>query len=32
MNTGVHTRIGVVVSKLGSIKTSVSLSKEAKLD
>ena len=31
MNTGVHTRIGVVVPKLGSIKTTISLSKEAKL-
>lgn len=31
MKTGVHTRIGTTVPRLGSIKTTVSLSKEAKL-
>ncbi len=31
MNIGVHTRIGEVVPRLGSIKTAISLSKEAKL-
>lgn len=31
MHTGAQTRIGVVVPKLGSIKTTVSLSKQAKL-
>ena len=30
MHTGTQTRIGVVVPRLGSIKTTVSLSKEAK--
>ena len=31
MHTGIHTRIGTVVPRLGSIKTTVSLSKVAKL-
>jgi transposase InsO family protein len=31
MHTGVHTRIGTIVPKLGTIKTTVSLSKSAKL-
>ncbi len=31
MHTGVYTRIGTIVPKLGSIKQTVSLSKEAKL-
>ena len=31
MHTGTHTRIGMLVPKLGSIKPTVALSKEAKL-
>ena len=30
MQTGIHTRIGTVIPKLGSIKQTVSLSREAK--